>query len=99
MFSNSCECGHVNTEQIACFTETKVKEQHCNILICHLNKSAAAEHGITLGHFVLFQRTSILLSKKSRHTDRTMREATKTELHSNSMKTHNDRYLCLSSDP
>jgi hypothetical protein len=98
VYSHPCECGHVNTEQITCFTVTKVKKQHCNILICQLNKSAVEERGMTLGHFVLFQRTSIL-SNKSRHTHRTIREAIKTELHSYSIKRFNDRYLCLSSDP
>jgi hypothetical protein len=55
--------------------EITVKENHWHIYLEHPDKSAMAEHSISLGHRFQIQDTSIL-STKSRYMDQMIRKAT-----------------------
>jgi hypothetical protein len=55
--------------------EITVKEHHWHIYLEHTDKSAIAEHSISLGHCFQIQDTSILTTK-SRYMDQMIREAT-----------------------
>jgi hypothetical protein len=84
VYSILCECGKVYIGQTGHSVETRVKEHHRHIRLYHPEKSAVAEHSISLGLRIQLQNTSILASK-SRRMDRVIRETIEIELHPDNM--------------
>jgi hypothetical protein len=52
VYSIPCECGKVYTGLTGHSIETRIKEHHWHIRLCHLEKSAVAKHSINLGHCI-----------------------------------------------
>jgi hypothetical protein len=65
--------------------ETRVKQYHQHIRLCHPDKAAVAEHSIILGRHIQLQDTSIA-GKTLRCMDQGIWKAIEIELHPNNMK-------------
>jgi hypothetical protein len=84
VYSIPCECGQVHIGQTGSSIDTRIKEHHRHIRLAHPDKSAVAEHSISLGHRTQLQDTKIL-STKSRYMNRLIKEDIEIELHPDNM--------------
>jgi hypothetical protein len=88
-------CGKVYIGKIGRSIETRVKEHYRHIRLYHCQKSAVVERSINLCYRIKLQDASIL-AKKSRRTDRSVREPTEIELHPDNMNSEDGFFLLRS---
>jgi hypothetical protein len=82
----------VHIGQTVCSIETRVKEHHRYIHLCHPKKSLLAEHSIYLGYCIQLHNTSIL-AKKLRLMDQVIREVVEIEIHPSNINRDDDFFL------
>jgi hypothetical protein len=75
VYSVPGECGLVYNGQTCRSTKTRVKQYHLHIRLEHPDKSAVAEHGISLDRLIQLQDSGTI-STKSRNMGQMIREAT-----------------------